>query len=260
MSLGAPATGSHRTYADRASFDVAEITVSLWVYWRAAANSNRVIQRGVLGAAGEFGYGVTSGGAHFFGVHVGGGVRVASVAGLPGRNRWMHIIGSYQQADGAIRFFIDGVQVASTAYSAASMTAGTTDIRLLETTAGTGHSDATVAHLGVFGVLLTAEERALLGYGVPPHLIRSGSREQVIADSLKLGSINLADMTTPTDTGALVWTPNFEPFPARRDALQLAPGDRRPKRVVRGRASAGAPASPLLLRLHNERLFTGGFA
>ena len=257
MPLYGRATGDYREYADRASFDVSEITISLWVKWSSSTASVIVAARGSAAGDGQWRYGTNSSGHEIFLVYIGGANRIATTGTAPRIGVWQHVFCTYQQTDGFVRLYRDGDQIASTAYSAAAMAASPTVIRVFQDT-GSGHADCTVGWFGLWNTLLPADDRFALYAGNNPATIRPDA--QVIVDQFDpRWNVNTADMTVPTDAGNVMSVPRALPW--RADYVNPVPGPRNITRRRRGLPSGAPPAqSPLLLRLHNERLFTGGFA
>lgn len=190
MALAAGATeGHYREYADRASFDVSSMTISIWAYWVAASSSRRLAVRGDLGG-GEWALGITGGGARFFGVNISGN-RLASVAGLPSTGVWYHYVGTYNHTTGGVAFYIDGSSVATASGSATALTAGSSKVRLFEkpTATPTNKANARLAHFGFWNKVLSADEIASLYAGAHPLSISPTAL--VICDELDLSSTDL---------------------------------------------------------------------
>lgn len=213
MPLYGRAGGDYREWPDRASFDVAEIVVSCWVRFSSVAAGQRVVCRGLLDANGEWSMGISAGSLLFFAVRIAGANVLAGTATLPAVGEWVHLIGTYQSADGFARLYVGNVLAASTAGSGV-MPAATTAVRLFEVTNSVIHGDCSVAGLGIWGALLDASERQALAGGMPPHMIRPESL--VLADMLEADSTDVVGMVRGTDAGNVMATPQDAPRQLRQ--------------------------------------------
>lgn len=216
--------GNYREYPDRAEFDVSAITVAAWICYLSGGGTTSTFVRGVgnSGTAGEWRLGLDGTGKPLFNVRYSGAAHAATAAAAPIFGVWRHYIGRYVPADGFVYHYIDGVQDGSAAAGGA-MSTGTAAIRVGEATDGTVHANVLIAHAGMWGVGLDADERQALANGVPPHLVRPD--QLVIADMLEADSLDVVAMIHGTDAGNIAGVPQSSPrFP---DFLRRMPWESR---------------------------------
>lgn len=237
-------TGSVRTYADRASFDVsAGLSVSIWLRPNSLVSDAYVASRRVsedfqLHADGE--WTLKANGADKkvkATVSSDAGESVAESSTPLVLGQYSHVAFTFLAATSEIKLYVNGQLEASASVGPASMSPLALPICLAESQLGGAHFDGFIARFGVWSDALTSDDVAALFSGVPTHIVRPDIA--VIADALEKRSVDVAGMVAPSDSGNVEDIPFRGIFPLHPQRLKPIPG---PRRFTRRRAVAASPA------------------
>lgn len=207
MAISQGGAGNYRQYADRASFDVNNITIASWIYPAETTASATAISRGTAATNGDWllGVGATAARWRFLFRKTGTNYAATDSADFS-TTVWYLVVGVYNGANALLYVYESTTGTARTITGDATtgnLNNSTAAIRFYMRTSGANEMNCRIAGPTMWDTALSANEIAAMQRGVQPLTIRNSNI--ILHDPFwGTGSFDVVGKVAPTDNGAII--------------------------------------------------------